>query len=199
VRGSAGETLTARAEALGARFRPRFNRNSFPKGVASAMLEDVTRSTSTEVKAGEDVPLRPGDYRLKVGGEGGLRIPFLVPFAWRESGRDPAKETPRTVGVPMAPADLPADRALVVPVGETVDHRGPPFGPQTLPATVGPFLMDRYEVSSEYLGVPRGPQGGRRAQARAPAAGFDADPDRRRTSSSSPRATTVRGISRRTP
>ena len=142
--------------------------------------------------------LRPGDYRLMVGGEGGLRIPFVVPFTWRESGRDPGKETPRTVVVPMAPGDIPADRALVIPVGDTVDHRGPPFAAPILPATVGPFLMDRYEVSSgEYLEYLDALTSDAERKARVPTVGYDADPDRpgRFVLAASTRDLPVRGIS----
>ncbi len=197
VRGSAGETLTARAEALGARFAAHYYRISLPKGVETAVLEDVVRGTSTEVKSGADLAIRPGDYRLKVGGEGGLRIPFVVPFEWRDSGRDPGKETPRTLVVPVAPGEIPADRALVVPVGDTVDHRGPPFQAPSLPASVGPFLMDRYEVTNgEYLEFLESLKVDDERKARAPTVAFDADPDHpaRFVVSSAARELPVRGI-----
>jgi len=200
VGGSAGETLTARAAALGARFAPRFYRVTLPKGVESAVVLDITRGTSADVRTGADVALPPGDYRLMVGGEGGLKIPFLVPFTWRESGRDPGKETPRTLVVPMAPGEIPADRALVVPVGETVDHRGPPFAAPSLPATVGPFLMDRYELNSgEYLEFLDALTSDTERKARVPSVGYDADPDRpgRFVVATAARELPVRGISPR--
>ena len=112
---------------------------------APADVLDVSRPGPVLHAAAGDLRLAPGEYRVTVGG---VEVPLVVPLLVRERGA-PSREDARFVlRVPSVAGGVPKGMVLVVPPTETVVCRRPPWtATAEPPVRVGPFLLDRHEVT----------------------------------------------------
>jgi hypothetical protein len=138
------------------------------------------------ITVGDDNRLAPGDWSVvgrtdPVEKDGQpverVRVPLRIPFLLREGGASSDREAPaKSIDVPLAPADLPADMVLVV--GDQVTARQPPFSEASVtPMSVPTFLLGRREVTNgEYArflaGLPEA-----EAKERTPGSAFVRDPN----------------------
>ncbi len=197
--GAEAEKVRVRAGYVLDKFAPARIKVTAPAGTGPGVLEDVLRGKHADgVEVGE-IGVAPGQYRLVLGKTGGVVIPFVVPFIYREGGKPADREPVRfTVSVPIAPDAVPADWALVIPGAEVVDHRGPPFEPTLAQgAPVKPFFLARYEVSNgEWLAWLDAIPSDDERRRRTPPLDFLPDPDKpaRSTLSADAKDRPVRGI-----
>ena len=152
-----------------------------PGGTGTGVLEDLTRSKRMDNVSVTEFPLAPGQYRLTMGKSATVAIPFTVPFIVRDGGRAADREPIRfTIVVPIAADAIPADWSLVIPGGDAVDHRGPPFSASlAIPMPVKPFLLEKYETTNAmYLAFLEGLPLAEDRKSRMPPVDFLPDADR---------------------
>ncbi len=198
--GSDAENAEREAKLVYDKFAPVRVRVTGPEGTGPCIVDDDTRKKRLENVPIAEITLAPGQYRLTLGRTGGVVIPVVIPFIYRDRGRLADREPVRfTFVVPMSPDAVPADWSLVIPGGDAIDHRGPPFSTSlAIPVPVKPFLIERFETTNAaYLVFLNEIPSDEDRVRRAPLVDFLPDPDRpsRFTISNDAKERPVRGIS----
>jgi len=198
--GADADRVAAKARYVFDKFAPARVHVVAPAGTPPAVLDDVTRGKRQENVPVGDLTLAPGWHRLALGKSAGVVVPIFVPFIYRDGGRVADREPARTtITIPSDPDSVPSDWSLVIPGGDSVDHRGPPFSAGVaIPMPVKPFLLERYETTNAawlaYLDTISGDEDRRR---RMPSMDFLPDPDKpaRAVVAEAARDKPVRGVS----
>lgn len=171
------EEALARLRQVEGRFTPAHVVLEGAPALADVIVEDVVRGGETKAKP-SDLALKPGEYRLRIGGEGRITVPLIVPFSLLDAGRTGDREPAIVLKFPAGADAAVPGMTLVVPGTAKVEHRGPPYGPpMTVGATVKPFWMDVHEVTNRQWQEFLEAQTDAARAARTVPAEFAADPD----------------------